>query len=63
MVLEKTLVAIIIGMIILGVAVEAGVGTPGPAPAPNATSPNSFPSMIMGLLGFALSFFVLKFVA
>ncbi|KAJ9152499.1 hypothetical protein P3X46_026060 [Hevea brasiliensis] len=71
MALDKTLLAIntitIACSLLLAVAVEAQVETPGlkpaPAPAPNASSLSYFPAKLMGLVGFAVSFFVLKLVA
>jgi hypothetical protein len=46
-------------------AVSAQVGTPGIAPSPDSTSTvlKSLPSMLIGFVGVAISFFLLKEVA
>ena len=53
-------------MFILGVAVQAEIATLGLAPTPtpttNVTSLNSYPSMVMRFMDFAIPMFVLKLV-
>ncbi|KAJ9135265.1 hypothetical protein P3X46_032471 [Hevea brasiliensis] len=80
MALEKTILAIITisfaCSLLLGVAVQAQVETPGlqptpqpmpqpavPAPSPNSAFLTAFPSKLMGLVGVAMSFFLLKLLA